>query len=37
MQTQRDSIVRETIAMIRTILGSELDEIAIERGCFLPG
>jgi uncharacterized protein (DUF4213/DUF364 family) len=40
MQTQRDSILRETIAMIGTILGSELDEIAIERvviGLFFTG
>ncbi len=40
MQTESSSILGETIAMIGTILGSELDEITIERavvGLFFTG
>ena len=40
MQTENSSILGDTIAMIGSILGSELDEIAIERvvvGLFFTG
>ena len=40
MQTESNSILGETIATISTILGSELDEITIERavvGLFFTG
>jgi len=40
MQTENNSILGETIAMIDTILGPELDEIAVERvvvGLFFTG